>query len=118
MVFVAGMLGWDAQGVFNTSDFAGQVRQALLNVVAVLKEGDARPEHIVRMTWYMTSKPEYLAAFSEIGKAFCKIIGSFNTAMTAVQVTALVKDQAMVEIEVTAVGLIERGGLQPPASVL
>lgn len=103
MVFVAGMVGWDAQCVFHTDDMAGQVRQALINVVDVLTEAGARPEHIVRMTWYVTDKREYVAAYPEIGKAFREIIGSFNAAMTAVQVSELVEDRAKVEIEVTAV---------------
>ncbi len=103
MVFVAGMIGWDAQGQFHTDDMAGQVRQALQNIVEVLREGGARPEHIVRMTWYVTDKQEYIAAYPEIGKAFRELIGSFNAAMTAVQVQALVEDRAKVEIEVTAV---------------
>jgi enamine deaminase RidA (YjgF/YER057c/UK114 family) len=103
MVFVAGMIGWDAQGVFHTDSLGGQVRQALENIVAVLKAGDARPEHIVRMTWYVTSKQEYIDAYPEIGRAFRELIGSFNAAMTAVEVTALVEDRAKVEIEVTAV---------------
>jgi enamine deaminase RidA (YjgF/YER057c/UK114 family) len=103
MVFVAGMIGWDAQCVFHTDDMAGQVRQALINVVDVLTEAGARPEHIVRMTWYVTDKREYVAAYPEIGKAFREIIGSFNAAMTAVQVSELVEDRAKVEIEVTAV---------------
>ena len=102
MVFVAGMIGWDAQGVFHSDDMAVQVRQALQNVVDVLKEGGASPEHIVRMTWYVTDKREYLAASAEIGKAFREIIGCFN-AMTAVEVSALIEDRAKVEIEVTAV---------------
>lgn len=102
-IFVAGMIGWDAQGVFHTDDFAGQVRQALQNVVAVLAEGGARPEHIVRMTWYVTDKREYLAAAAEIGRAYRELIGSFSVAMTAVQVSALIEDRAKVEIEVTAV---------------
>ena len=103
MVFVAGMIGWDAQGQFHTEDMAGQVRQALQNVVEVLREGGALPEHIVRMTWYVTDKREYVAAYPEIGKAFRELIGSFNAAMTAVEVKALVEDRAKVEIEVTAV---------------
>ena len=103
MVFVAGMIGWDAQGEFHTDDLGGQVRQALQNIVDVLETGGARPEHIVRMTWYVTDKREYVAAYPEIGKAFRELIGSFNAAMTAVQVTALVEDRAKVEIEVTAV---------------
>jgi len=103
MIFVAGMIGWDAQGVFHTDDMAGQVRQALQNVVDVLTAGGAKPEHIVRMTWYVTDKKEYVAAYPEIGKAFKELIGSFNAAMTAVEVSALVEDRAKVEIEVTAV---------------
>ncbi|TAH12845.1 MAG: RidA family protein [Curvibacter sp.] len=103
MVFVAGMIGWDAQCVFHTDDMAGQVRQALTNVAEVLREAGAKPEHITRMTWYVTDKREYVAAYPEIGKAFREIIGSFNAAMTAVQVQALIEDRAKVEIEVTAV---------------
>ncbi|MEI7784586.1 MAG: RidA family protein [Betaproteobacteria bacterium] len=103
MVFVAGMVGWDAQGVFHSADMADQVQQALDNVVAVLAEAGARPEHIVRMTWYVTDKREYLASSAKIGQIFRNTIGSFSIAMTAVQVTALIEDQAKVEIEVTAV---------------
>lgn len=102
MVFVAGMIGWDAQGQFHSDGFADQARQALLNVVAVLAEAGAKPEHIVRMTWYVTNKQEYLAAAAEIGLAYREIIGSFSVAMTAVQVSALIEDRAKVEIEVTA----------------
>ena len=102
-VYVAGMIGWDGQSQFHTDDMAGQVRQALANVVAVLAEGGARPEHIVRMTWYVTDKREYLAAAREIGAAYRELIGSFNVAMTVVQVAALIEDRAKVEIEVTAV---------------
>ncbi|MCM5679860.1 RidA family protein [Schlegelella sp. S2-27] len=103
MVFVAGMVGWDAEGVFHTDEMAGQARQALHNVVAVLEEAGARPEHIVRMTWYVTDKREYLAQNKEIGAAFRELIGSYNAAMTAVEVSALIEDRAKVEIEVTAV---------------
>ncbi|MBV6274379.1 RidA family protein [Alcaligenaceae bacterium CGII-47] len=103
MVFVAGMIGWDAQGQFHTDDLAEQVRQALQNIVEVLREGDAKPEHIVRMTWYVTNKHEYAAAYPEIGKAFRELIGSFNVTMTAIEVSALIEDRAKVEIEVTAV---------------
>ena len=102
-IHVAGMIGWDAQGVFHSDDMAEQVHQALSNVVAVLKEGGARPEHIVRMTWYVTDKREYIAAYPRIGKSFRELIGSFNAAMTAVEVSALIEDRAKVEIEVTAV---------------
>lgn len=102
MVCVSGMIGWDGQGVFHTDDFAGQVRQALLNIVEVLKEADAKPEHIVRMTWYVVDKQEYVAAYKDIGAAYRDIIGAHYPAMTAVQVTALVEERARVEIEVTA----------------
>ncbi len=102
-VYVAGMIGWNADGVFAGDDFAAQARQALLNIVAVLGEARARPEHIVRMTWYVTSKRDYLAAGREVGQAFREIIGSYNAAMTAVEVTALMEDRAVVEIEATAV---------------
>jgi enamine deaminase RidA (YjgF/YER057c/UK114 family) len=102
-VFVAGMVGWDADCVWHTDDFAGQVRQALTNVVAVLTEAGAKPEHIMRMTWYVTDKQEYLAAGKEIGAIFRELIGSYNATMSAVQVVALMEDRAKVEIEVTAV---------------
>jgi enamine deaminase RidA (YjgF/YER057c/UK114 family) len=103
MVFVAGQIGWDAQCQWHTDDFGAQVHQALRNVVEVLEAGGARPEHIVRMTWYITDKREYLAAGREIGRAFRELIGHYDIAMTAVQVTALIEDRAKVEIEVTAV---------------
>jgi enamine deaminase RidA (YjgF/YER057c/UK114 family) len=102
-VYIAGMIGWDAQGVFPGDDFAAQTRLALQNIVAVLREAGGKPEHIVRMTWYVTSKREYLAAGREIGLAFREIIGSYNAAMTAIEVTALIEDRAKVEIEATAV---------------
>ena len=103
MLFIAGMIGWDAQGQFHSDDFAAQARQALENVSAVLREAGGVPENIVRMTWYVTDKREYLAAAKEIGKAYREIIGAYNAAMTAVEVTALMEDRAKVEIEVTAV---------------
>jgi len=102
-VFVAGMIGWDSEGRFQTDELAGQVRQALQNVVAVLAEAGASPRHIVRMTWYITDKRAYLAAQREIGAAYRELIGDFDVAMTAVQVAALIEDRALVEIEVTAV---------------
>jgi enamine deaminase RidA (YjgF/YER057c/UK114 family) len=102
-VFVAGMIGWDAKGRFHSDDLVDQVRQALHNVVEVLAEAGARPDQIVRMTWYLTDKREYLARAREIGIVFRELIGSFNAAMTAVQVSALIEDRAKVEIEVTAV---------------
>ena len=102
-VHVAGQVGWNPQGVWETDDFAAQTRQALANIVAVLQSAGAQPKHIVRMTWYVTSKREYLDAGREIGKAFREIIGFYDIAMTAVEVTALIEDRAKVEIEVTAV---------------
>jgi len=103
LLFIAGMVGWDAQGVFHSDDFAAQARQALENIAAVLREAGAKPEHIVRMTWYVTDKAEYIAAARAVGAAFREIIGAFNAAMTAVEVKALLEDRAKVEIEVTAV---------------
>lgn len=103
MVFVAGMIGWDAQGVFHSDDMGDQVRQALTNIMAVLAEAGANGEHIVRMNWYVTDKQEYIAAYPAIGKAFRELVGSYNAAMTAIQVAALIEDRAKVEIEVTAV---------------
>jgi enamine deaminase RidA (YjgF/YER057c/UK114 family) len=102
-LFVAGMIGWDAQGVFHSDDFAAQSRQALANIIAVLAAGGAKPQHITRMTWYVTDKREYLAALPAIGAAFRELIGHYDIAMTAVQVAALIEDRAKVEIEVTAV---------------
>ena len=103
MVFVSGMVGWDAQERFQAADLVGQVRQVLTNIVAVLAEGGARPEHIVRMTWYVTDKREYVAASRPIGEAYRAVIGRHYPVMTALQVPALIEDQAKVEIEVTAV---------------
>ena len=102
-IHVAGMIGWDGQGEFHSDDLVAQVRQALANIVEVLAEADARPEHIVRMTWYLTDKREYVSRAREIGAAYRELIGSFSVAMTAVQVSALIEDRAQVEIEVTAV---------------
>jgi enamine deaminase RidA (YjgF/YER057c/UK114 family) len=102
-VFVSGMIGWDAHGVFHTDDFAGQVRQALENIVAVLAEAGAGPQHIARMTWYVLDTKEYVAAYKAVGAAYRDIIGAHYPAMTAVQVAGLVEERARVEIEVTAV---------------
>jgi enamine deaminase RidA (YjgF/YER057c/UK114 family) len=102
-VFVSGMIGWNDEGRFESDDFAAQARQALSNVVAVLREAGARPEHIVRMTWYVVDKGEYLAAAGALGAAYREIIGAHYPAMTAVEVSALIEDRARVEIEVTAV---------------
>lgn len=103
MVFVSGMVGWDADCVFHTDDFAGQVRQALENIVAVLAEAGAKPEHIVRMTWYVLDKKEYVNAYPDIGVAYRDVLGRHFPTMSAVQVAGLIEDRARVEIEVTAV---------------
>lgn len=102
-VFVAGMVGWDPAGIWRTDDFGEQTRQALENIVATLRAAGAEPKHIVRMTWYVLDKREYLAAGREVGRAFRDIIGHWDIAMTAVEVKALIEDRAKLEIEVTAV---------------
>ena len=103
LVFVAGQIGWNARCEFESDDFVAQVRQALQNVKAVLTEAGAMPEHITRMTWYVTDKREYLTRGKELGVVFRDVIGVYNAAMSAVQVSALMDDRAKVEIEVTAV---------------
>jgi enamine deaminase RidA (YjgF/YER057c/UK114 family) len=102
-VCVSGMIGWDAQCQFHTDDLAGQVRQALENIVAVLAEAGAGPQHIVRMTWYVLDKKEYVDAYPEIGVAYRDVIGRHYPTMSAVQVAGLIEDRARVEIEVTAI---------------
>ncbi len=103
MLFVAGQIGWNARGEFETDDFVGQVRQALLNVVAVLAEAGASPDRIARMTWYITDTAVYRASLKEIGRVYREVIGAHYPAMTLVQVAALLEDRARVEIEATAV---------------
>jgi enamine deaminase RidA (YjgF/YER057c/UK114 family) len=103
LVFVAGQIGWDEHCHIVSSDMAEQVRQALLNVVCVLAQAKARPEHIARMTWYVTDKRAYVSAYRAIGAIYREIIGDHFPAMTAIQVPALIEDAAKVEIEVTAV---------------
>jgi len=103
LVFVSGIIGWNAQGQFPGSDFTAQVRQALLNIVEILKQAKAKPEHIARMTWYVLDKDEYLAAAKQMGAVYREIIGGHYPAMTVVEVSGLLEDRARVEIEVTAV---------------
>jgi enamine deaminase RidA (YjgF/YER057c/UK114 family) len=103
MVFVAGQIGWNARSEFETDDLVGQARQALANVTAILAEAGAKPEHITRMTWYLTDKREYLARSREIGAAFREIVGVYHAAMSVVEVRGLLEDRAKIEIEVTAV---------------
>jgi enamine deaminase RidA (YjgF/YER057c/UK114 family) len=103
VVFVSGQIGWDEQGRFTATDVAGQVRQALRNVVTILAEAGARPEHVARMTWYVTDKREYLAAQREIGEAYREVMGRQFPAMSVVAVAGLLEDAAKVEIEATAI---------------
>jgi enamine deaminase RidA (YjgF/YER057c/UK114 family) len=102
-VYVAGQVAFDSKNVIHEKTFAGQFRQTLLNTLAVLAEAGARPEHIVRMTWYVTDKREYLGAITEVGASWRELIGRHYPAMAVVQVGALVEDAAKVEIETTAV---------------
>lgn len=103
MVLVAGMVGWTPEEKFETDDFAGQVRQALSNIVAVLKEAGAKPEHIVRMTWFITDKDEYLGAAKEVGAAYRDIIGRHYPVMAVIVIKGLIEEGAKLEIEATAV---------------
>lgn len=102
-IFVAGQVGWTGTQVFESDDFVAQTEQALRNIVAVLAEAGAEPHHVVRMTWYMTNKAEYLAQPKELGAAYRRVFGRHFPVMTAVQVTALIEDRARIEIEATAV---------------
>lgn len=103
MVFTGGIIGWNANQEFETDDFTGQVEQALKSIVEVLACADARPDHLVRLTWYVTDKREYLASLKGLGRVYRAIIGRHYPAMALVQVVALVEDLAKVEIEATAV---------------
>jgi len=102
-IYISGQIGWNGQCEFTSDRFAGQVRQALANIVAVLAEAGGRPEHLVRLTWYVTSREEYLAQIAEVGTAYREIIGKHFPTMSVVQVVALVEARARVEIEATAV---------------
>lgn len=102
-VFVAGQIGWTAEAKFESDDLVDQTRQALRNIVRVLAEAGARPEHIVRMTWYVVDKRDYMARNADLGKVYRDILGRHYPAMTLVQVAALLEDRAKVEIEATAV---------------
>jgi enamine deaminase RidA (YjgF/YER057c/UK114 family) len=103
VIHVAGQIGWNKDSKFETDDFVGQVTQSLQNVVAVLACDGARPEHIVSMTWYFTSKSEYLDNLKAVGQAYRETIGRHFPAMTAIEVSALMEDRAKVEIQVVAV---------------
>ena len=103
IVFVGGQIGWNAAQQFESDDFVAQARQALGNIVAVLVEAGARPEHVTRMTWYVVDRKEYLACTKALGAAYREIMGRHYPAMTAVEVKSLMEDAARVEIEATAV---------------
>ncbi|AMG73215.1 RidA family protein [Sphingopyxis granuli] len=103
MVFTAGVVGWDAEERFVSPDLAGQFRQVLANTLAILAEAGAGPEHIVRMTWYVTSRDEYLASLPAIGEAYRDLIGRNFPAMAVAEVVALVEAEAKIEIETIAV---------------
>jgi len=103
LVFISGQIGWDERSRFYTTDFVIQTRQALQNILTILAEADGRPEHIVRLTWYIVDKHEYLACVKELGQAYRAVMGQHYPVMSVVQVTALIEDQARVEIEATAV---------------
>jgi len=103
MIFISGQIGWDANGQFTSDNLAGQVAQALRNIVRVLKEADAEPRHLVRLTWYVLSRDAYAREAREIGAAYREIVGKHFPAMSVVAVSALVEQSALVEIEATAV---------------
>ena len=103
LVFVAGQIGWNARGEFESDDFVGQFRQCLKNIVAVLAEAGAEAAHITSMTWYFVDKQDYLANLKAIGAAYREVIGRHYPTMTAMQVTALIEDRAIIEIQAMAV---------------
>jgi enamine deaminase RidA (YjgF/YER057c/UK114 family) len=103
LLFTAGQIGWNERAAFDSDDLIEQVRQALKNTLAVLAAGGARPEHVVRMTWYLTDKREYLARAREFGAVYRELMGKHYPAMAMVQVAALIEDRAKVEVETTAV---------------
>ena len=103
LIFIGGQIGWNAAQQFESDDFIAQTRQALINIAAVLKAGGAGPEHMVRMTWYVTDRVEYSARLKELGAAYREVMGKNFPAMTCVEVSGLVEERARIEIEVTAV---------------
>jgi enamine deaminase RidA (YjgF/YER057c/UK114 family) len=103
MVFIGGQIGWNAEQQFESDDFIAQTKQALENIVAVLAEAGGRPEHLVRLTWYVTDKREYVARLKEVGEVYRSVMGKNFPPMTLVEVSGLVEDAAKVEIEATAV---------------
>ena len=102
-VFVAGLIGWDENSEFQSDDFIAQTAQTLKNIVAVLAEAGAGPEHVTRMTWYITDKQEYIARQREMGEVYREVMGRNYPAMAMLEVSALMEDRAKIEIETTAV---------------
>jgi enamine deaminase RidA (YjgF/YER057c/UK114 family) len=103
LVFIAGQVGWTGEGEWKARDFAGQFRQALANILEVLAQANGRPEHIVRLTWYVLDKREYLDSLKAVGNAYRELMGKHYPTMAVVQVSGLVEDEARLEIEATAV---------------
>jgi enamine deaminase RidA (YjgF/YER057c/UK114 family) len=103
LVFIAGQIGWTGEGKWEARDFAGQFRQALLNIIAVLKEAKGKPEHIVRLTWYVLDRQEYLNSLKGVGEAYRELMGRHYPTMAVVQVSGLIEPEARLEIEATAV---------------
>ena len=103
LVFVAGQVGWTGEGKWEARDFAGQFRQALVNVIEILKEAKGEPQHVVRLTWYVLDKDEYLRSLKAVGVAYRELMGKHFPTMAVVQVSGLVEPEARLEIEATAV---------------
>jgi enamine deaminase RidA (YjgF/YER057c/UK114 family) len=103
LVFIAGQIGWTGEGKWEARDFAGQFRQALANILAVLAEAGGKPQHLVRLTWYVLDKREYMSALKAVGEAYRELMGRHYPTMAVVQVSGLVEDEARLEIEATAV---------------
>jgi enamine deaminase RidA (YjgF/YER057c/UK114 family) len=103
LVFIAGQIGWTGEGKWEAREFAGQFRQALLNILTVLKEANGKPEHIVRLTWYVLDRQEYLNSLKAVGEAYRELMGRHYPTMAVVQVSGLIEPEARLEIEATAV---------------
>jgi enamine deaminase RidA (YjgF/YER057c/UK114 family) len=103
LVFIAGQVGWTGEGEWKSRDFAGQFRQALANILEVLAQANGKPEHIVRLTWYVLDRHEYLSSLKAVGQAYRELMGRHYPTMAVVQVSGLVEDEARLEIEATAV---------------
>ena len=113
LVFIAGQIGWTGQGEWKERSFGGQFRQCLANILELLAQAGGRPEHIVRLTWFVLDKEEYFAALKDVGAAYRELMGRHYPTMTVVQVSALMEPQARLEIEATAVIGEEPGRVEP-----